>query len=335
MQPNRMVIEEMIAQSPRIGVAHMVDPSLHTGVQFSERNRVRLIEVDVALQPPPEVDGIAPLEQSVCWVDDETQPRNSMSRLCDLRFTFVDGQSQPRQAVHDLLFPSMKLFLVIAEQGKVVHVAQKRRTSQFTLNEPVKRVQIDVAPELACQVADRESAWAVGGEQVITGKIDHRVFILQHVPTAGEYLLDQPKQIGVMYDSADLAEKDDMVERRKVLDDIHTQYVTVSLGQALQTMDGGVCSFSRTIGVAVGMEAGIEDRFYQITQRVMDDAIPKGGGADFAALRFMNGEMMVCAGSVTSLPQFCLQPDELIGNLMLERGGGRMSSLAFGSFAGC
>lgn len=75
----------MTAQAPCIGVTHMVDPALDAGIEFSERDRPGLVQINIMFQSPPELDDIAPLEAAVGRVDDETQPGNSHRTGDDLR----------------------------------------------------------------------------------------------------------------------------------------------------------------------------------------------------------------------------------------------------------
>ena len=96
-----MAIKNVPAQAPRIGIADMVDPTLHAGIKFCKSDCVALVGVNVAFQAAGEVDGVALLQLAVRRVDDETQPRDAVLRLYDLRFAFVGGQAQACQPLDD------------------------------------------------------------------------------------------------------------------------------------------------------------------------------------------------------------------------------------------
>ena len=64
----------------------------------------------------------------------------------------------------------------------------------------------------------------------------------------------------------------------------------------------------------------------------MDDAIPEGRGADLAMLRFVDVEVMICAGLVCFSHQFGLKLHQLIRHLMFKSRGRQVSAFAFGSF---
>ena len=57
--------EDVLSQPPGVGIAHMVDPALHAGVQFGERDAPRAIPIQIGLQPPREIHDIASLQQAV------------------------------------------------------------------------------------------------------------------------------------------------------------------------------------------------------------------------------------------------------------------------------
>ncbi len=64
----------MAAQPPRIRITHVVDPSLHAGIQFSEGNPARPEEGDIVGQVAGKIDRIAPFDAPVRRIDHKTQP---------------------------------------------------------------------------------------------------------------------------------------------------------------------------------------------------------------------------------------------------------------------
>ena len=222
------VEKNVLAQPPGVGVAHVVDPALHAGVQFGERDLTGPVRVQIALQPAGEVHRVAPLEPAVRRIHHEAQPGDAARRRQHLRLCFVNRQPLARQASDDRVFPHPQLGLAVAEQGEIVHVAQVRAAAQLALDEPVEVVQIHVRPELRGQIADGQAARATGGEQVIARKVNHRVLVGERARTAGEDAVGQPAHVLVVDPAREFGAQDRVIQRRKVLDDVAAQHVAIA-----------------------------------------------------------------------------------------------------------
>jgi len=74
------------------------------------------------------------------------------------------------------------------------------------------------------------------------------------------------------------------------------------------------------VGVGVSDETALEARLNQIAERMVHDAVAKGGGADLASLGFVNIEMRVGARRVIKAQQVRLQFQQAVGQAVLESG---------------
>ncbi len=66
--------KHLLAQPPGVGIADVVDPALHAGIQLGGRAPIGLIRVQVTFQPAGELHCVAPLEQAVRRVHHKAQP---------------------------------------------------------------------------------------------------------------------------------------------------------------------------------------------------------------------------------------------------------------------
>lgn len=83
-----MARKDVLAQAPGVGEAHVIDPALHAGIEFSEGDAAGLVVIDRGCQLAAEVDGVAALEKAVGGVDDEAGARvvvASLMRYLELR----------------------------------------------------------------------------------------------------------------------------------------------------------------------------------------------------------------------------------------------------------
>ena len=97
-----------------------------------------------------------------------------------------------------------------------------------------------------------------------------------------------------------------MIDRWEVLDDVEPQHVAVAASILLQLVDGAVRAFANAIGVAVWMKLGFKEWLDDVAQGVMDNPIPKRGGADFASFWLVDDEVLVRAGLVAAIAQIVL-----------------------------
>jgi hypothetical protein len=86
-----------------------------------------------------------------------------------------------------------------------------------------------------------------------------------------------------------------------MLDNIHPQAIAVLLAEFLQAVNGGMCAFANTVGVTIGDEATVKNRFNQISKCVMYDAITKWCSGDFALFGFKYAEVMIVSGQIAEI----------------------------------
>jgi len=48
----------------------------------------------------------------------------------------------------------------------------------------IKGVQIDICPELTGEIPDAQDSWAIDGKKIITGKINHIIYVIENALTA-------------------------------------------------------------------------------------------------------------------------------------------------------
>ena len=118
-----MRLEDVTTQSPRIGISYVVDPAANACIQFGKGYFLLLIEVDVVLQSPGEVNRVTPLQPAVRRIDHKTEPGNPAVCWHDLRFAFMNGQAQALQSFDNSLFPLPELPFAVAEKCHIIDVS--------------------------------------------------------------------------------------------------------------------------------------------------------------------------------------------------------------------
>ncbi len=184
--------QHVLAQAPGVGITNVIDPALHRGVEFGKADFIAAILIPTRAQAPCEFDDVARFDKAMGGINNEAQPRDAVCDGNDLRRAGVHRQPQAREKINETALPFIQLALAVAEQGEIINVTQISRATQFALNKPIERREINVAPELAGQVADGQAARTIDGEQIITGEINHLVFISQYALAA----LTQPVATG-------------------------------------------------------------------------------------------------------------------------------------------
>lgn len=133
----------------------MVDPTLDAGIQFAGADLAGMIGGEPHPQPAVGGADLARLDQPVRRMNDEAEPGNAGAHRQHLRPALVDDETQTRQPLDYRRLPRPQLGLVVAEQGKVVDIAQVGMAAEFPRHELVERMEITVGPELRGEVADR------------------------------------------------------------------------------------------------------------------------------------------------------------------------------------
>ncbi len=91
-------------------------------------------------------------------------------------------------------------------------------------------------------------------------------------------------------------------------------------------------AFALPISVALIDESGVKQRLDDVAERMMDDSISKGRGADFAAFGFADVKMAVRAGAIGARAEFVPQRDQVIRYLMFKGCCRDMPAFPFGGF---
>src|SRR5579872_820027 len=136
---DRVYAEDVAAKPPRIAMAHMIDPTLHASIQFGKADVPGLVQIEILLQATREVDGVARFDPPPMRPDDPAQPGNALRHRHDLR-PGVNRQAQVCQLVLNGAFPYPEIALTVAEQAKIIHVAQVAGAAQFLRYKMVQRV---------------------------------------------------------------------------------------------------------------------------------------------------------------------------------------------------
>ena len=86
--------EDVAAQTPRVGVTHMVDPALHAGVELGEADLAALPRRVAFAEPAARLHDLARLDPPVRREDDEAKPGNSRLHRLHLRAACVKRQAR-------------------------------------------------------------------------------------------------------------------------------------------------------------------------------------------------------------------------------------------------
>ena len=89
----------MPAQSPAVGIAHMIDPTLNTRIELGKADFSAAVGVKAFTEMAGCVSDLARLNAAVSGIDDKTQPRNTAAHWHHLRGRLVDDQSQAGEAL--------------------------------------------------------------------------------------------------------------------------------------------------------------------------------------------------------------------------------------------
>ena len=101
----------------------------------------------------------------------------------------------------------------------------------------------------------------------------------------------------------------------------------------LGAVDGAVCAFPDTIGVAIGDEAALEKRLYAVAQGVMHDPVTERGGGNQPFFGFVDVEAGVFPRLVAEIRQFSLDLEQVVFQVALKFSDVGMSAFAFRGFA--
>lgn len=105
----------MPPQPPGVGITHMVDPTLHAGIEFGKADAAGAPGLESRAQAPGGMDDFASFHAPVSRVDDQPEPGNTGTDRRNLGAFFMDRESQVRQAPEDGTFSGPELGLGVGD----------------------------------------------------------------------------------------------------------------------------------------------------------------------------------------------------------------------------
>ena len=157
--PAQRAPQHLGAQSPRIRVAHVIDPPLQTGVKFGKADLVETVGPPPLPQTAAEMAHIPGLDAAVAGIDDETEPRDAMGHWKH-RGLGVYGEPQHGEPFDNGLLPAPQLPFAITKEGKIIDVAHIGVTAQLAFHKVIEGIEVAVGPKLRGQIADGQAARA-------------------------------------------------------------------------------------------------------------------------------------------------------------------------------
>jgi hypothetical protein len=107
------------------------------------------------------------------------------------------------------------------------------------------------------------------------------------------------------------AAQDVVVNRGKELDHVALQDVRIAPGKVRAAVERGVSPLPYPAGVGIVNEPLFPNRFDDVAEGVVDDAVAERRGADPARLTIIDMEMAVAAGALGLVLQLLLQAQQL------------------------
>jgi hypothetical protein len=144
----------------------------------------------------------------------------------------------------------------------------------------------------------------------------------------------QPQHVGVFHLAGQQLGEDGMVDARKELADVGLPHPGVAASEVLAAAHGGVSALALAAGVAVGQEGAFPDRFEDVDQGVMDDAIGVRRGADKTIFRIGNIEIVEWPRRPGAIAQLGVQVPQVVFQPGVEGQHGRLVALAAGRLSG-
>ena len=235
-----------------------------------------------------------------------------MAGFKELGFDGMQLQSQVCEIGFNLLPGINKECSVVGEQGEVIDVAEVLLGLQLLFNKMVKAVEIEIGEELAGEVADGQpSGLFQGRKQVVAHKPVHLLATVNDEIQEPEGLraFEVPTSDGL---------ENLMVNGREVFADVALEDVAAGAGKAGEALEGSVGAVAAAVGVAIGNEAGLDQRQDDIAEGMVDDAVSVGGCGDDAGLGVEDLEATVATRAVGLSCEFLLEPDEVLFQAMIK-----------------
>ncbi len=171
----------------------------------------------------------------------------------------------------------------------------------------IESIEINIGPKLARQIADGQATRTECREQIVAGERNHVVSFAQHALAAGENQIDEPHHLKVADFTRQRGVQNGVIDAGKELAQIKWHGKFVPPRKFLAAIQRTVRAFTDAVGVRVEDKTALEDRRDDIAQRVMHDAVAEIGGADEAALGFVDVKTVVFPRAIRFDAQFFLQ----------------------------
>ena len=226
----------------------MPDPRRHPGAyffkaQFPRHGQAELLAVST-LEPPRRLRAHPDAAIGKQHEPAEVHPRSGVAQM-----VFVGMHLQPKVAMNPLFdLPPLRLEydLIVAKQQEVIHVADIPLAAQLVLHEMIQCVEIDIRPELARQVPDRQAAPNATHRKKILAP-NHPVAFRM----AGKNVVHEFEQPRVANHPRQLARKDGVVDVRKILADVALERIGILPGKLRSPTHPGMGSPAFEAGIAI------------------------------------------------------------------------------------
>ena len=272
-----MMMENRGPQANGVGVAGVVDPTLYAGGELVEGDVAVLIGLYFLAKTTLKGDPFAPFEAAAVGIGDKAEKGDALGDRLGVGMG-MEGEAQfGRLLLNGMKGVPERLFAV-GEEEHVIDVAQVAGDAQATLDEMVERAEIAVGPKLGGEVADREAARPGRGEQVVAGEVNNVVLLGQHIFAPFQNEIDEVTEAWLFDFAPEGVAQDGVVDAGEKLAQVELKKVGIAAGVLLGTRQGPMGPFADPVGVGVGDKATVKDRFDQVAEGVMHNAISEGCG---------------------------------------------------------
>ena len=239
-------------------------------------------------------------------------PQNGTPSLCGQqpRFGLGQFQSKASQLFDDFASQIPQARLVIAEQQEIIRVAQIGAAALLFGNPMIHRIEVKVAPQLACEIADGNTSGTVcRRHEVVSGEKSRR-----NLWTVGKLemiLVCERHHAGACQAARQLAQQNFVVDVRKELANVALQHIAMPVNEPAAAFPPCGRSLVPLAGKASREEAAFEHRLHQVAKRMMDDPVAKRRSRNGPALRLTDFEETIARWHIRSRKQFLPQVEQV------------------------
>jgi len=220
----------------------------------------------------------------------------------------------------DLPPPLPKLFFIPAEQEKIIHIPDITLAPEFMFHKMIQRIQIDIRPELARQIADRQPSPRVPHRKQI-----HAPNSARSIGMAGKNPLHQHKQALITNHLGEKLRENCVVDMGKIFADIALQGIREGSGELRRAAHSSVGALAGAAGETVFNEPGLEKWLHHPHHGMMHHAVAKLRRCHQSFFRLINPEIVITAMPVGSSQQLSAQSNQFLFQIRKKTGGGHLS----------